>query len=218
MQPKSRMSPFTAGALGFSAIVVSCIGAAAAVALYGLNIANHKVDQVLGLADHTVGGIPSIIESVTEGIPEILDSLPAVFSDAIHDRRAPDYVGNLDIEADLRVTGRDDRWSPVLTITNRGDEMVSLMCVRVAVLDESGAPRREWTEVVATPLAFDRHWRGPLMPQATRYVVLHDWHGIDAEHARTWQPVVEVSELRLWTGEADTQVAHASANALQPTD
>ncbi|MCH7813853.1 MAG: hypothetical protein IID40_07510 [Planctomycetes bacterium] len=214
MQMQTRMSPFTAGALGFTAIVVSCIGTAAAVALYGLNIVNNKVDQVLGLADHTVGGIPAIIESVTAGVPELLDSLPAVFSDALHDRRAPDYVHNLDIKAELRVTGRDGRWSPVLTITNNGDQMVSLMCVRVAVLDESGAPRREWTEVVATPLAFDHDWRGPLMPRATRYIVLHDWPGLDAEHARTWQPVVEVSELRLWTPQADTQLARAS----QPSD
>jgi hypothetical protein len=206
------MSPLTALFLGISAVLLTCIAAAAGVTLYGMRIVDCKADQVFGLADQTVEGIPDIIESVTEGMPELFKSLPPVFADAMHDRRAPEYAGHLAVTADLRPTGRQGRWSPVVTITNQGEELVSLLCIRVAALDANGSPRGEWTEVVATPLAIDHHWRGPLMPQATRHVVLRDWRGIDSEQAAGLRAVYEISELRVWNGQAQGADAPAETD------
>lgn len=203
MNGHSRMSPLTALFLGISAVLLTIIAAGAALGLYGLRIVDGKADLVFGLADQTVGGIPEIIQSVTEGLPELVESLPPVLADAVNDRRAPDYASHLEVTADLRPTGPGGRMSPVVTITNRGDELVTLLCVRVAALDAHGSPRREWTEVVATPLAIDRCWRGPLMPQSTRHVVLCDWRGLSPEQGVSLRTVYEISELRVWNGPAD---------------
>ena len=46
---------------------------------------------------------------------------------------------------------------------NTGDETVSMVAVRVAVLNEDGVPACEWTEVVATPSAVEGPWREPIL-------------------------------------------------------
>ena len=73
------------------------------------------------------------------------------------------------------------------------------MAVRVAALNEDQTPIREWTEVVATPLAIDDDWRGPIMPGETRYIVLSSgWRGLSLEDAGKIRGVVEISEMRIW--------------------
>jgi len=201
------MSPLTALFLGLSLFGVSLVAMIAVVALYGLKIADDKSDRLLGLADNTVERVPEIIRSVTDQMPELIKSLPPVLSDAFNDRRAPEYTGQLVIQAELRPSGRRDSLAPVVTIENKGSEMVSLLSVRVAVLDESGTPRREYTEMAATPLAIDHDWRGPLMPGATRHLVLCDWDGLPQNAASRWKAVCEISELRLWNGPAAEAVA-----------
>ena len=212
MGNQSRMSPLTALFLGISAVLVTCIAAATGVALFGLSIVDHKADQVFGVADLTVEGIPKIIDSLTEGMPDLLKSLPPVIADAVHDVRAPEYAANLEIIADLRPAGHDGRLRPVLTITNQGDKLVTLLCVRAAALDESGTPWYEWTEVVATPLAFDNCWRGPLMPGSTRHVVMSGYRSIRREGASNLRTVCEISDVRVWNSPGTETVALADSD------
>ena len=101
---------------------------------------------------------------------------------------------------------------PVVSIANQGDKLVTLLCLRAAALDQDGTPRHEWTEVVATPLAIDNSWRGPLMPGATRHVVMCDWRGIRPEAGSGLRAVCEISELRVWSGQAETKLAQADSD------
>jgi len=82
--------------------------------------------------------------------------------------------------------------------------------VRVAALDVDGVARREWTEVVATPLAIDDDWRGPLLPGSKRHVVLSSWRGVSAASATAIRGDVEISDVRVWRG-SDGKLSVASA-------
>ena len=92
-----------------------------------------------------------------------------------------------------------DTVRPVLTIVNNGDEVVSLLAIRVAVLKDK-VPARDWTQVVATPLAIDHDWPGPLMPGSTRHIVLSScYRNIKAEDIKDITGSWEIADVRVWS-------------------
>lgn len=184
--PATRMSPLTAFFLGLFGCGAVGIVAVAVILLSTLHLADRNVESVLHFAKGTI-----------EGLPEIMQSLPPALADAIHDRRDPQYVSSISAEARLVDDPRGDGVRPVLSITNNGDRVVSLLAVRVAALNDRGVPVRDWTEVVATPLAIDESWRGPLMPHETRHIAVRrgSIRGLTADSLKA---DVEISDVRVW--------------------
>ena len=187
MNSPTRMSPITALFLGIFGVGGVGIAAGAAVLLYSLRILDSKTTALIGLAEHTVASLPDLI-----------DSLPPAIGDILNDRRAPDYAPNLDVNVRFVANEPSEGLRPVVTITNKGTEVVSMLAVRVAALDARKVPVREWTEVVATPIAADDNWRGPLMPGAIRHVVLSNWRHGPADKIDSLTAASEISELRVW--------------------
>jgi len=193
METRARMSPITALFIGIFGVGAVAIAAGTATVLYGMRIVDHKASALIRFADDTL-----------EGLPELIASLPPALGDMLNDRRAPEYASQIDVK--VRFVGEDsDGVRPVLTIANRGDEVVSLLAVRVAALNEQEIPIRDWTEVVATPIAVDDEWRGPLMPGATRHVVLSRWRSSPSSAAQSLQGAVEISDIRVWEGSTAAQ-------------
>ena len=186
MNVQKRMSPLTALFIGIFGVGALTIAGVSSVVLYGMRIADNRITDVLGLAENTI-----------DGLPELIESLPPAIGDVLNDRRAPEYAGSLTV--DVRF-GRDEggRSRPVMTITNNGSEVVSMLAVRVAALNGDGVPVGEWTEVVATPIAACDEWRGPLMPYATRHVVLSRCYAPAVRNADGLTAVHEISEIRVW--------------------
>ncbi len=192
MVTHQRMSPFTALFMGISSVIAVGIVSGATVTLYALNVIDTKAATLLDFTGSTV-----------QNLPEIIESLPAVFSDIVHDRRSPEYASNIDVDVSFILDEKRGTLRPALNITNNGEEVVSVLAIRVAALNESQVPLREWTEVVATPIAIDRDWRGPLMPGATRHVLLHaGWRGVSLENAEKISGAIEISEIRVWEPQA----------------
>jgi hypothetical protein len=133
-------------------------------------------------------------------LPELIEALPPAVGDLLNDRRAPEYTANLKVDVKL-ATDERDRLRPVMTIRNDGDEVVSMLAVRVAALRGDAVPIREWTEVAATPIAIDHDWRGPLMPHTTRHVVLSGYCSLPGDAADYLTPAYEISEIRVWEGQ-----------------
>lgn len=190
---RTRMSPITAMFLGMFFVGGLAIASATAVVLYSMRIIDHKAASLLHFADHTV-----------QGLPELLKSLPPALADVLHDRRAPDYASKLDVHVKFVNDETNGVLRPVLTVKNTGDEVVSLLALHVAALDANGTPRNDWTEVVATPLSIDKGWRGPLMPGATRQVVLSGSRLL-AGKSETLAAVVEIGDVRVWEAETKTE-------------
>ena len=191
--PRSRMSPVTAFFLGLFFVGGLVIASATTVVLYSMRIIDQKAAGLLNFADHTV-----------EGLPELLKSLPPALADMMQDHRAPEYASKLDVNVKFINDETSGALRPVLTVKNTGNEVVSLLALRVAAIDASGTPRNDWTEVVATPLSIDNDWRGPLMPGATRHVVLSGCRSLVGK-SETLVAVAEIGDVRIWEAEAKTQ-------------
>lgn len=197
-----RMSPFTALFLGIFGLASVGIVSGATVTLYALHVIDTKAADLLDFTEGTLANLPEIIES-----------LPDVISDIIHDHRSPDYASNIEVDVNFVFDEKRGTLRPTLSITNNGEEVVSMLAIRVAALNESRVPMREWTEVVATPIAIDRDWRGPLMPGATRHVVLRSgWRGIALEKAESVVSAVEISDIRIWDADANSNNTLAVRN------
>jgi len=189
MNSPSRMSPLTAFFIGLFGLGTAGIVAGTVIVLSGMQLVDTKAATVLAMAEETVGKLPDLIQS-----------LPPVIEKVLHDRRAPDYVKNVEVKVDF-TAARSGGVVPALTITNRGNEVISLLAIRVAALDERKVPLREWTEVVATPLALQEDWRGPMLPHATRHVVLAGRLQTDAPQSVNLTGAVEVADVRIWQAE-----------------
>ncbi len=184
--PGKRMSVFTAIALGISAIAITCIVSASLIALYGMHIVDQKADTLIGTA-----------QMLLEELPALRDALPPALADVLNDERRPGYVEHLKIEVDARpYPTRPDLTETSITVVNDGDEVISTLALRVVVLDETGRPISANTEYVATPLAIDNDWRGPLMPGSTRRATNMQYCPRGAGSVE-----YEVTELRVWKPE-----------------
>lgn len=204
MSQPMRMSPLTAFFIGLFACGAVAIASGAMVLLYGLRVAETQVSHVLGLAGDTLGNLPEVIESLPPSLTELLN-----------DRRAPEYAGNIEVSAVFRRDGKTDRLHPVLTVTNNGDKVVSLLTVRVVALDSDGVALRDWTQVVATPIGVDHDWPGPLLPRMPRHMVVnggcgHYFATVEGVGEKVdFQAAIEIADVRVWLG-AEKEVRTAS--------
>ena len=134
---------------------------------------------------------------MVEALTDWQQALPPALADALDDRRDLTYRRSVDVSVDL-IDGANSRMTtPVVEVVNRGDKVITLLCLRVAVEDEQGIPTREMTVYAATPLAIDSEWRGPLLPGSTRrFAIRSSRVGSDATTAS-----LEITELHVWKGD-----------------
>ncbi len=186
----TRMSPLTAFFLGIFGVVAVAITSVTGTVIYGLSIVDGKASTLIGLAENTV-----------TSLPEIIESLPPVLADVFHDRRAPEYTDSLDVQVRFVSDSDAKTVRPVLTVTNKGDEVISMLAVRVAAFGDAKVPLRDWTAMVATPIAIEDDVPGPLFPGKTRHMVLRRAHGLYGELSDENGAAIEISEIRVWTPE-----------------
>jgi hypothetical protein len=140
-----------------------------------------------------------VVDGTLTDLPAFIDSLPDSIGELLHSRRAPEYMAQIDVSVDFVADSRSDTVRPVLTIVNQGDEVVSLLAIRVAALKDK-IPTRDWTQVVATPLAIDHDWPGPLMPGSTRHVVLSNcYRNITVEDIKDITGSWEIADVHIWS-------------------
>jgi hypothetical protein len=198
------MSFFSVLAISLTAIIVTTIVSATGICLYGLRVVDKKSDSLVGL-----------VEQAAIHLPEFRKALPPVLADALDDVRRPDYLEQLDvtvrkIEGDRR---SDRRWA-VVEIENLGDEIVSLLSMRIIGLDDNGDPVAECHAWAATPLQIEDDWRGPLLPGATRRFSVRSHHG-----HRSVELTHEITDIRVWNPSSPqqvTQTAQADFRADHP--
>ena len=192
MTGPTRMSPITALFLGLFGVLAVGITSGTGIVLYGLRIANTNASSLLNLADSTIAGLPELIER-----------LPPALADLFDDRRAPDYAENLDVKVSFLADKRSDRIRPVMTVTNNGSSVVTMLTVRVAALNQEEVPLQEWTELVATPIALNDELRGPIFPGSTRHIVLRRGYRRTASGS-AFTGAIEISELRIGVGQEES--------------
>jgi hypothetical protein len=193
-------------AMGLSAVVVTLLVTCTVVALYAVHLASEKSERVISLAQDAV-----------RGLPEFTKSLPPALSDMLNDRREPQYCNALTISAKaIPQPGPHKRIRTEIEITNNGDAVVSLLSLRIVILNDREQLLCESQEWAATPVAADDGWRGPIMPGSKRRFVSYTgcpW-GTVTDDALDAQ--IEVTELRVWNDTKD-QDAPAGEPAAEAT-
>lgn len=178
-------------AYGVSGVLITGIICGTGIGLYGLRMLDHKT-----------GDLASLAKEIVAAVPDIIEALPPVLADALNDRRDPGYRSDLEIDIAIR-QDQDSSWQrPVLIVKNNGDQVVSLLGLRVVLVDEDGLPVEEESIFAATPLPCEDEWRGPIFPGETRkfstQMYTHET-GLTAEF--------EVTEIRIWNGPSEDVLA-----------
>lgn len=182
-------------AMGISAIAITLVISCTVLIIYGMNFAGTQSEKIVSLAENAV-----------RGLPELQKSLPPVLGDLLNDRRQPDYQAQLDISAKtILLPDKNGMVRTTVEVVNNGNEVVSLLSLRVVVLTANNEILTESNEWGATPIAADHDWRGPLMPGSRRYFT--------SSHSRL--PVfslsdlkteVEVTDIRIWNSQRETSL------------
>lgn len=190
-------------AWGISSIIITVVIGGVLLGGYAMNIADRKT-----------GSLFEFLEAAVRGLPELTEALPPVLADAIHDERRPEYAGELSVTARLAASSRrDGAIRPVIELRNNGDEVVSVLSMRVVVLNQDDEPVAEFHEWAATPITADHDWPGPLLPGSTRHLsagllILDDERSLD-----DYRVEVEVTDVRVWDRDAAKPVLPASGDA-----
>ena len=188
-----RHTFLSALAMGVSAIIIALILSCTAVIIYGMNFAGEKTEELVTLA-----------EAAIRGLPELQKSLPPALADILNDRRQPDYSSQLDITANTTLMpDQNGRLRTKIEVVNNGKEVVSLLSLRVVVLNSRNEIIAESNEWAATPIAADDDWRGPLMPGSRRYFVTSH-RGLPVFYADELKTEVEITDIRIWNSEKGT--------------
>jgi hypothetical protein len=195
---RKPVSFLSMAAIGISSVLVTAIVSGVGLAAYGIRVFDKKTSD-----------LPTLIRETVSVLPELRASLPPALADAINDVRRPDYRSSLKIT--LKESAKPDRWGGRkvgIVVENQGDEMVSLLSMRVVGTDEDGTPVTERNICAATPMQIDNEWRGPLMPGETRRLVVY-CH--DTEDATTYTS--EVTEVRVWQKDKAVEPVSKPASA-----
>jgi len=197
-----RHTFFSALVMGLCALLITIILSGTAIVLYGMHFVGDKSEKI----------VTSLIEDAVQGLPVLRESLPPVLGDILDDRRLPNYCDQLDIRA--RTTVQDEQRGRIRTeikVTNNGSEVVSLLSLRVIILDSQEEILGESNEWAATPIAADDDWRGPILPGSSRrFAVSHFRRSADL-YLEDLTTEVEITDVRVWNDSRDTPLIENTA-------
>jgi hypothetical protein len=174
------------------------------VIIYGIHFAGDRSEKLVSLVSDAVGGLP-----------DLRQALPPALADVLDDRRQPDYAAELDISAKTTFVPDQQRMLRTrIEIVNEGSEIVSLLSLRIVVLNSNGEILSESNEWAATPIAADHDWRGPLMPGSHRYFVAQH-RALPAFFADDLKTEIEITDLRIWNGPKESPSIEGEAPEAQ---
>lgn len=193
---------------GLSMIIITLIICGTVIAVYGMNLMGEKSEEILSLAQSTIQGVPAIMES-----------LPPVASDIINSKREPEYRDQIEIIAEpVSLSQNAGRLSASITILNKGSKVVSLMSLRIVILDSNKNILSESNEWVVTPVTCENDWPGPLMPDSKRYLSTSGKNAYNIPNINDLKVEVEITEIRVWEEEKTVQVTDTNTPASVRTD
>ena len=195
---KGFFTSLVTGVLGFASVLVVCV---TALGFYGMRIVDRRASEILN----------PTLDTVRTVLTNWRTSLPPALSDAINDRRAPEYRDQIHVAT--RIVNEDDGQRVVLEVENAGPELVSVLAGRLVATSEDGDPVRGDAIYIATPLTIEEpEWRGPLMPQSKRSVIERYWRPRQTISGVQF----EITELRVWDKNAKQPAQNPTPTAGTP--
>jgi hypothetical protein len=176
---------------GLSCIIVTLIICATIILIYGIHMTGKKTQEFVTLMQNTIHSLPAIQES-----------LPPVVSDILNNKREIEYRDQIEISAKPIVNQQNGRLGASVTILNKGPKVVSLMSLRIVVLNNKDEVLSEINQWVVTPVAGKNNWPGLLMPNSQRYLSSFGQSPSYTTNLNDLKTRVEITEIRTWDKEA----------------
>jgi hypothetical protein len=199
--------------MGLSAIAITFIISCTVVIIYGMHFAGDQSEKLVALVDDAI-----------QRMPKLQESLPPVFADILDHRRQPDYSTQLEISAKTTLLPeRNGGIRTTVTVDNSGEGVVSLLSLRIVILNSDDEILAESNEWAATPIAADHdRWHGPLMPGSRRYFAIAESGAFSVSSLSDLRTEVEITDIRIWSGDqetslTDTQVSSETPESNSPT-
>ena len=182
------LSALVGGICGLAITIILC---GTAVVIYGMHFVGDKSEKI----------VTSLVEDAIQGLPVLQKSLPPVLGDLLNDRRQPGYCDQLEVTARTSVLedrNGHDRMRTEIKVINNGQEVVSLLSLRIIVLDSRDEILTESNEWAATPIAADDDWRGPIMPGSRRHFTISHYRRPPDFILEDLKTEVEITDVRVW--------------------
>lgn len=200
MNHTTRMSPWTAFFIGLFMLGGMVVASGTLLTMRGMSIFEHNVARVVDFAQVAIEDLPQTIKDVSPLISEFVGE------------RNLDYAKNVAVTVKLAQRPGSKTLRPALQVENKGNQPINLMTIRVAALTAQNLPVAEWTEVVATPLGIENEWRGPLVPNQTRYVVMRNGWDLPADYDENVTLAYEIVEIFVPETIGRTHEGHVGTN------
>lgn len=195
-------------AMGFSAVLITLIISSTAVVIFGIHFAGDKSELLISLAEDAV-----------RGLPELQKNLPPILADVLDDRREPEYCKQLEITTNpTYLQERHGMLRTAIQVVNNGQEVVSLLSLRVVVLNEDNEILAESNEWAATPFAAEDEWRGPLMPGSSRRFIAYHGRTSPFSYIDDLKTEVEITDIRIWNGNKNPSIGPTNQTEVSLLD
>lgn len=194
-------------AMGFSAFLIVIVISCTTLIIYGMHFIGDKSEKIVSTVGAAIGGLD-----------EFQQALPPIIADVLNDQRRPDYRDNLEVSARVsQIPGHNNHNHNQIRVAiqakNNGDEVVSMLTIRVILLDENNEVISETDKWIATPITADGGLPGPIMPGSNRRYTAHTYCNHGDRPLDSFKTEVEITDIRVWNPPEQTQTPTALLDA-----
>ena len=185
---------FSALITGLVLLIITLVICVTVLLIYGMHFVGERSEAIITIAENAVHGLPAFQES-----------LPPVLADMLNDHREPGYRNELEITVQPSISPNNrNEIGTAVKVVNNGPDVVTLLTLRIVVLDSNGEILTESNEWVVTPFSIEDDWPGPLMPGSERYFSTSHRIVHQIPSANELKAEVEITDIRIWNGQKVT--------------
>jgi hypothetical protein len=184
---------FSALITGFVLLIITLVICVTVLLIYGMHFVGERSEAIITIAENAVHGLPAFQES-----------LPPVLADMLNDHREPDYRDELEVTVQPSISpNKRDEIGAAIKVVNKGPDVVTLLTLRIVVLNSNDEILTESNEWVVTPFAIENDWPGPFMPGSERYFSTSRRSVYPIPSANELRAEAEITDIRIWNGQKE---------------
>jgi len=181
---------FSALITGFVLLIITLVICVTVLLIYGMHFVGERSEAIITIAENAIHGLPAFQES-----------LPSVLGDMLNDHREPGYRDQLGVTVQPSISPNNrNEIGSAIKVVNNGPEVVTLLSLRIVVLNSKDEILTESNEWVVTPFAIEDDWPGPLMPGSERYFSTSRRSVYPIPSANEIRAEAEITDIRIWNG------------------
>lgn len=182
-------------AMGISALLIVVVISCTTLIIYGMHFIGDRSEQIVQTVGAAIGGLD-----------EFQKALPPIIADILNDQRRPDYRDQIELSARISPTSaHNNHYRIAVEAKNKGEEVVSMLTIRVILLDENDEVISETNEWIATPITTNGGLPGPIMPGSNRRYTAHTYCNHRDISLDSLKTEIEITDIRVWNAPEQKQ-------------